>query len=253
MTELKPPPHLSPSSIGTWKQCPLKFKYSKIDGIREPPTEATLMGNFVHEILEDVYALEPEERTIDVARQIARRIWDEKYSSEVHGYVHTKKLNDFRWNSWFCVENLWALEQPSETFINGIEYELNGQIEGVTLKGFIDRYSLVDGHMVIGDYKTGKVPRKQWEEDKFTQLFIYSALVQELGVAEVDQVELLYLKGPKKISREVTPQHIEEVTETIVTVKHEIDKACEDENFPTVKSKLCDWCFFKKQCPAWRR
>lgn len=252
MTDLKPPPHLSPSSIGTWKQCPLKFKYNKIDGIREPPTRATLMGNFVHEILEELYALDYSERTIDKARQLARQVWDNKYSHEVQGFVHTKQLNDFRWQSWFCVENLWAIEQPEETVINGIEFELNGQLEGVTLKGFIDRYTMIDGKMIIGDYKTGKVPTPKWEEDKFTQLYIYSALVQELGIAEVTTVELLYLKGPKKISRQVSSSHIEEVKETIVTVKSEIDEACRTEHFPTVKSKLCDWCYFKKQCPAWR-
>ena len=45
-----PPPHLSPSSMGTFEQCPLKFKYSKIDMLKDDPTEATLMGNFVHDV-----------------------------------------------------------------------------------------------------------------------------------------------------------------------------------------------------------
>jgi putative RecB family exonuclease len=247
------PPHLSPSSINSFLSCPLKFKFSKIDGMVEPPTEATLMGNFVHEILEELYAIPPDERTTDFAKTIARRLWDESYREKVNRHVHRSKHNELRWKSWFCVENLWGVENPQETELDGIEYELNGDLGGVRLKGFIDRYIIneSDGRLVVGDYKTGKVPSPKWDDDKFFQLFIYAALLKELGVGEVSEVELIYLKAPKVLRRPVTDSDLQQVVETVVDVKNKIDQRCEEEYFETKKSPLCNWCHFKRICPEW--
>jgi len=248
----EPPPHLSPSSLNTFLTCPLKFKYSKIDGIREPATEATLMGNFVHEVLELLYAQDYELRTPELAKNLARSLWNDKYSDEAIGVVRQEKQNEFRWRSWFCIENLWALEDPTTTTVDEIEYELNGDLGGVRLKGFVDRFSYDEnGKIVVGDYKTGKVPGKNWEDDKFFQLYIYAALLQELGIGEVSEVELIYLKGPKVLNRTVSAEHLESAVDTVVSVKNQIDERCETETFETKKSRLCDWCYFKKNCPAW--
>jgi putative RecB family exonuclease len=248
-----PPPHLSPSSIGTWKQCPLKFKYQKIDGLREPPTEATLMGNFVHEVFEELYATDPDDRTLDTARMLSRKLWNEKYEEEVAFILSKDKHNTFRWNSWFCIENLWGIEEPTETTVDEIELELNGKLGGVQLKGFIDRLCFDDdGSIIIGDYKTGKVPAPKWEDDKFSQLFIYAALCRELEIGEAKRLDLIYLKAPKVISRKVTDDKIEAITADVVQVKKEIDESCNNEQFEARKAFLCNWCYFKKQCPAWR-
>jgi len=249
----KPPPHLSPSSIGTYKQCPLKFKYSKIDLMQEDPTEATLMGNFVHEVLETLYALEPEKRTQQEAKTIASSLWSESWMDRVTPWVKgEEKLRMFRWKSWWCIENLWKIENPEKTQPAGIEHELNGQIGGVTIKGFIDRYSWEGLGYVISDYKTGKTPKAAWVQDKFFQLVVYSHLLQSTGVGHVQSVELLYLKDGVSFKQEVTEKMLSEVEEQVVSVKQQIDFSCENEDFKPNKSILCDWCSFRKVCPAWR-
>lgn len=109
----RPPPHLSPSSMGTYKQCPLKFKYSKIDLMSEDPTEEALMGNFVHKVLETLYALEPTQRTQEKAKQIAANLWENSWMDKVVPWVRNEeKLRLFRWKSWWCIENLWKIENP---------------------------------------------------------------------------------------------------------------------------------------------
>lgn len=251
---LEPPPHLSPSSIGSFQSCPLKFKYSKIDKIPEPPTEATLKGNFVHEVFELLYALDGETRTPEMARLLARQLWDEKYLELVAPIVPAAKHNDFRWSAWFCIENLWGIENPRSTRVDEIEYELNGFLGGVRLKGFIDRFSFDDeGKIVVGDYKTGKVPSARWEDDKFFQLFVYAAMLEELEVGSVARVELLYLTAPKVLARSVTPEAIETAVQTVISVKSAIDERCETETFEPIKSPLCNWCSYKTFCPAWKR
>ncbi|MGA0204400.1 MAG: PD-(D/E)XK nuclease family protein, partial [Ilumatobacteraceae bacterium] len=72
---LTPPAYLSPSSIGTYRDCPQKFKFSRIDGLKEPPTWATHLGTYVHDDLEHLYQLEPDDRTSDVLRTLAGERW----------------------------------------------------------------------------------------------------------------------------------------------------------------------------------
>lgn len=251
---LTPPPHLSPSSIGTFNQCPLKFKYSKIDGKQENPTEATLMGNFVHDVLETLYGFDPENRTQEKAKSIAAMLWEDSWMDKVVPWVRGgEEIKMFRWKSWWCIENLWKIENPTYLSPVGLEHELNGEIGGVKIKGFIDRFSNAEGEgFIISDYKTGKTPKKSWVDDKFFQLLVYSHLLDSTGVGKAVGVELLYLKDGVKFYKNVTEIELESVETTIINTKAEIDKRCETEEFEPVKSILCNWCSFKKECPAWR-
>jgi putative RecB family exonuclease len=249
-----PPPHLSPSSVNTFLQCPLKFKFSKIDGLVEPPTEATLMGNFVHSVLEDLYALEPDARTLDSARLLMRKQWDEVYGEPVASIVSSGKLNDFRWKSWFCVENLWKLEDPKSVHLDGIEYELNHSLEGVRMKGFIDRFNISEkGTITVSDYKTGKFPKAEWADDKFFQLYIYAALLREANVGETEKLQLIYLKAGKMLEKTVKNREMKSTIATVVAVRRQVEECCETEQFDYKKSILCNWCHFKPQCPGWKK
>jgi len=249
---LTAPQYLSPSSISTFQQCPLKFKYSRIDGLTEPPTIHTLLGNFVHDILEGLYLSDPAERSLPTARALARHLWDTKYCEQ----AQAMNLNehDFRWKAWWCVENLWQLEQPETISLSGIEHEVKGEVSGVSIRGFIDRYRLADdGTLVVEDYKTGKVPAERYVGDKFQQLFIYALMLSELGVGQCSKVSLLFLSGPKVFERPVHAEDMSKTLATITTTKQQIDQFCEAEDFPVKPSNLCNWCHFKKICPAWRK
>lgn len=252
---LKPPPHLSPSSIATFQQCPLRFKYSKIDGMREPDTEATIMGSFVHEILEFVFKLEPEQRTIDAAKSIASSGWNEGgWKEDVMAVIgpDEKRLREFRWKSYWCLENYFAIEDPSKVHPAGLEYELNDNIGGVKIKGFIDRWSDGDEGLVISDYKTGKTPAPRYRADKFTQLLIYAILLEQETGKPAGKLELLYLKDGTVLSADVQKEQVESVKRMIATVHGEIMVRCEDEKFEHKTSVLCGWCNFKPICPAWK-
>jgi len=248
---LQAPAYLSPSSVGTFQQCPLRFKYSRIDKIPEPPTIHTMLGNFVHEILEDLYSFDAKDRTLPVARSIARDKWDNKYS------VETKQLNiddhDFRWKAWWCVENLWKCEEPTEVNLESVEFEINGEIHGVQIKGFVDRFQKDEnGKIVIEDYKTGKVPNPRFTDDKFQQLLIYAVMLEELGIGETSEIRLMYLVAPKILSKAVDNQARKKTIKTLVDTKASVDQFCEEGVFPTKAGPLCNWCTFKKICPAWK-
>jgi putative RecB family exonuclease len=251
---LTPPPYLSPSSIGTWQQCPLKYKYSRIDGLVDPPTEATVLGNFVHETLEELLAKDAPERTKQVAKVIMRSLWESKWTSKAAEVLPDKDeaFHEFRWKAWWCVENYFTMEDPTAVNLDGIETQCEIDIDGVQMKGFIDRWEYKDdGTIRIGDYKTGKTPRKQYTDDKFQQLYIYAHLLGTMTGKPVTEVELLYLKDGVRFNREVTSDDLSAIAETVKTVRSEVEACCETGEFPAIKHRLCDWCSYKTFCPAW--
>ena len=249
-----PPPHLSPSSMGTFRQCPLKFKYNKIDKIPDPSGKEALMGNFVHDVLEELYKVEPTDRTQDRAKTLAREMWSSgNWEKRVKPLVpDAEEYRLFRWKAWWCIENLWKIEDPEEIEPDGIEFELNGEVSGITIKGFIDRFTLnEDGGVVISDYKTGKTPRAEYVDQRFLQLRIYGTLIDILGIGQTTSLELLYLKDGIKHEVPFGPADVAETTQYIQDVKRDLDHACETDDFPAQKSVLCGWCSYKGICPEW--
>jgi putative RecB family exonuclease len=251
---ISPPDYLSPSSIGTFQQCALKFKFSRIDGIKEPPTRATLLGNFVHDVLEEMYKLPAVDRTKDSTRSIATEVFTKKdWAAQVMPYISGDQgILQFKKDAWLCIDNLWVIEDPAVTQPTGMEARVEGEIAGVKLKGFIDRYSKsADGTITISDYKTGKTPSPRFADQKFFQLQVYAGLVAHMGLGNPERLELLFLETATKFTKDVTADVLEQTAITVRTVRDSIESACAQGEFATTKSNLCDWCFFKPQCPAW--
>lgn len=247
------PEYLSPSSIGTFRQCPLKFKYSKIDGLPDPSGPEAILGNFVHDVLEELYKLPPNLRTQAQAKELARELWSSQWGEKASKVVHgEKELNRFRWSAWWCVENLWVLEDPTSFSPSKMECFVTGEIGGVKVRGYIDRLSIGDSSAIISDYKTGKTPREVDLDDKFFQLITYSQLLSHIGVDFDDiSVELLYLKDGVRFKRQVTSDDLNTTISIIQQTKKDIDESCKSGNFDHKKSVLCNWCSFKRICPAW--
>jgi putative RecB family exonuclease len=210
----------------------------------------TLLGNFVHDILEELYLKPSSERNQDTARAIARDRWFSDY--EVQAKAMNLNNRDFRWKAWWCVENLWQIEEPTQEEFAGVETQVYGETNGVRIKGFIDRYKKnLDGTLEISDYKTGKIPSPRFAEDKFTQLYIYALMLRELDMGTASKVSLVYLAGPEVLTREVTKEALDKTVKLLVTTKNDVDAFCEQGDFPAKPSGLCNWCHFKKMCPAW--
>lgn len=251
---LNAPEYLSPSSIATFHQCPFKYKLSRIDGLKEPPTEHTLLGNYVHSILEEFYRLEASERTVLGARTLFRAIWDDYAEAVIGIYRGDKVLVDqFRLRARYCVENLLKMEPSDAIEFDGIETELNHAVLGVQIKGFIDRWAIKDGKLNIGDYKTGKVPQLRFRDDKFDQLLIYAIILSELEDKEIGTLELLYIKDGVRLTKEPTEEDVNRIKSMLVETRNSIDERCQTGVFETKVGVLCGWCHFKPICPAWSK
>ena len=241
------PEYLSASSISTFEQCPLKYKLSRVDKIKEPPTRETLLGVFVHEVMEKLYAISTVgDRNILNAKQISAEIWSTNdWATQVTPYLKGMTMQTFRWNAWWCIENLFKMENPAAINVRGIEYELNSDIKGVKIKGFIDRLARIDGSDTISDYKTGKTPKDRYLDGKFFQLILYFVCLSKTEIMKDPKLELLYLKDGERRLIEPTPELCAETIETVVTVNEKIQTCNKSSSWDAIPSTLCNWCFFK--------
>lgn len=253
------PKYLSPSSISLFRVCPQKFKLSYIDKIKEPPTWHTVLGSFVHEVLEHLYKEDPKDRNQETVKRIATDRWSN------HGWVEkvnelTEKLDTitgFKQSAFQAITNLWKLEDPTTTILEGQEVEVLTEIEGVAMKGYIDRIALdADGKIVISDYKTGKVPDPRYVADdvKWFQLIAYALMLKEAHQKLTSTLELYYLSKRVKHSVDVTNEHLENAQRVIVRTRASIDELSKSGEFSCNVTNLCNSCYYKKIdiCPAHR-
>jgi len=63
-------------------------------------------------------------------------------------------------------------------------------------------------------------------------------------------LKLIYLGDVKTIESQPTEAQLLSTEKKLANIGDEILSAIESNHFPTRKSKLCDWCFFKAICPA---
>lgn len=255
------PETLSPSSIRTFSDCPQKWKLSYIDKIKEPPKWHLHLGNFVHEVLEHLYRLPADQRSVEAVRAVARERWDATGWESKVGMLAEKKgpVTQFMHEAFEAISNLWEIEDPSETVLDHMEKRVQVAVDGVAMLGFIDRLQIQDGTAVISDYKTGKIPDPKFPENteanKFFQLLAYALMLEALEGTPTSKVELLYLNQKVRHPLEVTPARLAVARGKIVETREAIDTSAASGDFHCNVTKLCDWCHYKStgDCPAFAR
>ena len=246
------PAYFSPSSLDTFNQCPQRFFYSRIQGQPTFDTEHTIRGNFVHEILECLFKVEPKKRTVQLAKELARILWDENWrvKTEALGFSE-KELKEFRWSAWWCVRNYFDMENPEEVDPQGLEVRVEGTIEGVPFYGIVDRWSYDEnGEIVITDYKTGRVPKPQYAGPKKLQLYIYANLLEKSEGKDCSVMQLYYVKEGEVVEYEPDEKLRSEAADTFARSWDDMQTACDNGHFPTNTGPLCNWCDFRDICPA---
>ena len=212
---------LSPSSIGVYTKCPLKFYFKNVENIKDELPEEAIgandLGNVVHATLQYFYELFGNE-------EISLKLFDEMYKKHFDECYH-KALKDKGFaNGWpdygfnylgktvvesmlknFIKVERQMLEDGNRLSIITLEKELEKivDIQGykVKLHGFADRIDKVNGDIRVIDYKTGNVDLSDVNigkdndsitsmKEKSIQLLMYKYLyLQENKGISPDQVK----------------------------------------------------------------
>lgn len=245
-----PPDALSPSGASTFEQCPRRWRFRYVEKLPDPPGQEALIGTFAHRVLELLLQEDPQRRTPERARELARRIWpeieaDPDYQSldfdETAGRV-------FRWRAWQAIEGLWVLEDPAEVEVAATEQHLETTLAGVPFRGVLDRLDVESDGLVVTDYKSGRAPSPRYADSRLHQVLLYAAAVTESTGERPVRARLFYL-GEKIIDVTVTDELLSSTVDQFESTWNSIGESCVLDEFAPRIGPLCGWCHYAELCP----
>lgn len=247
------------SSLQTYKQCPQKYKFAEIDRVPAKKSAEAIFGTHIHKALQRMFAKDPLFPTIDElinyyhAEWPAREKfgWDENteriYKEEGIKIIKNFYTKNAPWNfSVVDLESHFEVLIPDEK--TGVLHILAGKIDRIDKIG--------ENEFEVIDYKTAKRLPSQDAVKNDLQLSIYSLGLQKRWPhlkPENIKVSLYFVKHNEKLSTIKTNEEIRETTTDVLATIGEIEeKLTTSARFEPIPSPLCDWCSYKKICPAWR-
>jgi putative RecB family exonuclease len=249
MAEL--PRFFSPSAAGTYRQCPLRWKFRYIDKLPDPPGEAALVGTFAHRVLEHLCDESADARTTDRAKELAGEAW--RWISDRRDFsaldLDAAAQLEFRWKAWSAIEALWQLEDSAHVTVRSTEQRISTTLDGVPFRGVIDRLDEADDGLVVTDYKSGKPPRNDRRNEALAQVLLYAAAIEsETGERPV-RARLLFLGGSRGIvETRVDDERMHTTTGNLTATWTALGADCANDSFEPSAGPLCGWCPYVDRC-----
>ena len=278
----------SPTALGNYAECPLKYYYMTILGLKEQDTleddiDASQLGEAVHNVLRDIYqpyvGREVEEQGLVEARKDIAPLLDREMQSLMAGGRVAEGRNLFL-RSVALTQLDRVLQREARLIHEGHRIELVAveqdysytlwEQDGhpVRIGGRVDRIDRFDGTLRVIDYKTGSViptdlvltARKTAIPGKWLQLMCY-ALMYRRRFPSADSFRagiypLRYLQSDVMLARW---EKQEELTEALVDQFEERLRAILAELLdpsqpfaPTAIANSSRFCPSKAFCPATR-
>lgn len=164
------------SSLSTYQQCPLKYKFQEIDRIRVPKGLEAIFGNIVHNCLKFMFEHTPLYPTLDEIINRFSNLWQDKELPEIRPEEEKAYYED----GISILKNFYRLNRPWNFDVLDLESRFEVLIpdpntqENHILAGIIDRIDKIsDGNFEIIDYKTSRRMPAQDTLDKDLQMSIY--------------------------------------------------------------------------------
>lgn len=247
-------PIYSHSRLSSFEQCPLKYKFAYVDGIKRRRTSIeAFMGSRFHEVLEQLYkCIASRIPTLEELLALYDDAWQKAWSDDVFIVNSERSASDFRLIGRRAIEDYHARYHPfDQGRVLGLERELlcNLSPDGRhRLRCILDRLmGLPDGSMEIHDYKTSARLPEQAQVDADRQLALYEIAVRSAW-PDVPAVELVwhYVACDRELRSRRTPEERSALAAEICALIDRIEATTE---FPPCESNLCSWCDFRDRCP----
>lgn len=243
---------VSPSSLGTWLDCPRAYRLRYLDRPRPalaPQRAVVSIGNTAHAALSRFWELDVPDR---VPRRVAELVGEHWQSA---GFRDRAQRDHWRpiVTGW-VVDYLRGMDRSADPL--AVERTVAMPAEGLALQGRVDRLDDRDGELVVVDYKTGRHPPGPDAARTSLALGLYAVAVSRMWRRPCTEVELHHV--PSRTVR--THRHTEasaarklaeaesigaELREALAA--HAADGA-DAGAFPARPSPLCRWCAVQQHC-----
>ncbi len=248
---------LSPSRAADFMQCPLLYRFRVIDKLPQAPSAAAARGTLVHQVLERLFDLPADGRTIEAAAAMVEPQWRALLEDEPDLAVLVDETDPTAVAGWFgdavsLIERWFTLEDPTRLEPAERELYVETDLDGLTLRGYVDRLDVTpSGEMRVVDYKTGQSPSELFEAKALFQMKFYALVLWRLRGEVPRMLQLVYL-GNSEIMR-YSPDEAEllAVERKLKALWKAIETAARSGDWQPSKSRLCDWCDHRALCPAW--
>ncbi len=247
------PNSLSPSRVDAFTNCPMQFRFASIERLPEPPSPHATKGSLVHRALELLMCLPAPARTPAALQLCLDRAFGEFLTDpEYVGLQLSEAATEaFLADATALTHNYLAMEDPMQVREIGLELRLEAKVGELTLRGIIDRLDLTaEGELIVTDYKTGRPPMREREQQRLGGVNFYAFLCHEVLGRRPDRIRLMYLRTGETIEAIPTERSVRFLHQRTNAVWQAVAKACTTGDFKPRPSKLCNSCAYQRWCPA---
>jgi putative RecB family exonuclease len=229
------------------------YKFRSIEKIPEPATIYQARGTTAHLALQRLFDLPAPQRTPQALYDLFREAWTEIRDTEYPDlFASVDEERAWGIESLRLLANYFSLEDPTAFEPLDRELDMLQELDGMVIRGILDRMEETPEGFVISDYKTGKAPPERYALTAFFALKIYALLIRTRTGRTPDALQLIYLNGkPVRYRIPVNDAQLDGVARKLRALWKVIDNAIVADNFPTRTGPLCDYCSFRDICPAW--
>lgn len=247
------PIRLSPSRASDYKTCPQLFKYRAIDRLPEPADIYSTKGTMIHAALEQLYMMDPKERTLEEAHAQMLQVWENLKADQEFEALQLDPEEEAQWleQGRSLLENYFRIEDPSAVSPHEMEWWVEHHTESILLRGIIDRVEVApDGSWILSDYKTGRSPSETYALGSFFGLKFYALVCWRTFGKLPTLLRLIHLREPEVITLVPTQQMLEGLEKQLNALAQAIQRAHDKDDWRPRVGPLCNWCPHKAICPA---
>ncbi|HXR67798.1 MAG TPA: PD-(D/E)XK nuclease family protein [Dermatophilaceae bacterium] len=248
---------LSPSRASDFMQCPLLYRFRVIDKLPSAPSAAAARGTLVHQVLERLFDLPADGRTIAAASAMVEPEWKALLQDEPELAELVDEEDPAAVASWFgdaisLIERWFTLEDPTRLEPAERELYVETDLDGLTLRGYVDRLDVSpSGEMRVVDYKTGRSPSERFEAKALFQMKFYALVLWRLRGQVPRMLQLVYLGNSEIVRYSPDEAELLAVEGKLKALWKAIETAAQTGDWQPRTSRLCDWCDHRALCPAW--
>nr|BDD44496.1 hypothetical protein 2 [Desulfobacteraceae bacterium] len=261
LSELRKTEHLSASSIGTYVECSLMYKFSKIDKLPlEYISDALVFGTAIHQTLEKFY----QEKMVggQLLLKDIHSIFDDTWTriTETDEQIQYTKNHDFESLLMLGKDMLsvWFNKRPDDNYnIIGIEEAFSFYLPGIPIP-FIGAMDLIEedeaGTIIITDFKTAGRAYSADEVDQNQQLTLYQMAMRNQGYNDREILlrfdTFIKTKTPKFEQYWTTRSELDE--HRLIRKANQVWDGIQKGVFiPNDTSWKCKNCSYSQACKEW--
>jgi len=242
--------YLSPSKIGTYKQCPFKYKCECDPQIKKAYKQDhpdPTFGNLIHACMTDYFLLPEEKRTHNELRKFFKEKFMKNYSKHLSIFKNQETINHYVEEAKRQFRVFLDSELSKGSLLPMKEKLLKFSIDNdLIFMGLVDRVDIKNDELTIIDYKTGRF-RDEFDTDRRFQVDCYEYLIsKKFPEYKIVKKLLFFLKENKII--EYSIKDINQIEKQILKIASTINN---DNKLLPIKNRLCGFCDYRSLCPLY--